>query len=184
MALVGGLIVQLMMKRLGLDLLIIRPLQQRISGVALDVVVVTALASINLMILGANMGVFIILSVAGIAWNIWAFLYLAPRMIPVHWFERGIGDMGQSMGVTATGILLIRMVDPENKTGAFESFAYKQLFFEPIVGGGLFTAAAPALVVQFGPVSVLLLTAGLLAFWLIFGFLNFRQMTAITESTT
>jgi len=184
MALVGGLIVQLMMKRLGLDLLIIRPLQQRISGVALDVVVVTALASINLMILGANMGVFIILAVAGIAWNIWAFIYLAPRIIPVHWFERGIGDMGQSMGVTATGILLIRMVDPENKTGAFESFAYKQLFFEPIVGGGLFTAAAPALVVQFGPVSVLLLTAGLLAFWLIFGFMNFRQMTARTQSTT
>ena len=36
--------------------------------------------------------------------------------------------MGQSMGVTATGILLLRMVDPENKSGAFESFAYKQLF--------------------------------------------------------
>jgi len=184
MALVGGLIVQLMMKRLGLDLLIIRPLQQRISGVALDVVVVTALASINLMILGANLGVFLILAIAGITWNIWAFLYLAPRIIPVHWFERGIGDMGQSMGVTATGILLIRMVDPENNTGAFESFAYKQLFFEPIVGGGLFTAAAPALVVQFGPVSVLFVTAGLLAFWLIFGFLNFRQMNARAESAT
>jgi ESS family glutamate:Na+ symporter len=175
MALVGGIILQLFLKRLGLDLLIIRPLMNNIAGVALDVVVVTALASISLAVLGSNFGPFVILSVAGIAWNILAFLYLAPRLIPSHWFERGIGDMGQSMGVTATGILLLRMVDPENDSGAFESFAYKQLFFEPIVGGGLFTAAAPALIVQFGSVTVLILTGAILAFWLIFGFLMFGR---------
>ena len=70
------------------------------------------------------------------------------------------------MGVTATGILLLRMVDPDNRSGAFESFAYKQLFFEPIVGGGLFTAASPALISRFGLVAVLVLTSGLLLFWL------------------
>ena len=178
MALVGGIIVQLAMRSLGLDSLIMRRLQERIAGVALDVVVVTALATIALTVIGANLGAFIILAVAGIAWNILAFIYIAPKMLPVYWFERGLGDLGQSMGVTATGILLIRMVDPENRTGAFESFAYKQLFFEPIVGGGLFTAAAPPLIRQFGPVAVLLLTAGLLAFWLIFGFWNYRSIKA------
>lgn len=138
-------------------------------------VVVTALASISLSVIGSNLGVFTILSVVGITWNVVMFLYFAPRIFPSHWFEKGIGDMGQSMGVTATGILLLRMVDPENRTGAFESFAYKQLFFEPIVGGGLFTAAAPALVVRFGLVPVLLLTGGLLIFWLAMGFLIIRQ---------
>lgn len=178
MALVGGIIVQLTMRRLGLDALIMRRLQERIAGVALDVVVVTAIATIALTVIGANLGAFIILAVAGILWNILAFIFIAPRILPVYWFERGIGDMGQSMGVTATGILLIRMVDPENRTGAFESFAYKQLFFEPIVGGGLFTAAAPPLIRQFGPVAVLLLTTGLLVFWLIFGFWNYRAIKA------
>ncbi|NET81243.1 MAG: sodium:glutamate symporter [Moorea sp. SIO1F2] len=176
MALIGGLIVQVVTVRLGLGSLIIRPLQERISGVALDVVIVTALASISLKVLGNNLLPFLILAIAGIVWNIWAFVFLAPRILPRYWFERGIGDMGQSMGVTATGILLIQMVDPDNHTGAFESFAYKQLFFEPIVGGGLFTAAAPALIVQFGPSVVLLLTTGLLAFWLIFGLWNFKRM--------
>ena len=175
MALIGGIIIQVVMKRLDLDSLIIRRLQERIAGVALDILVVTALATINLAVLGANIGVFLTLSIVGIIWNVLAFIYLAPRILPIYWFERGIGDMGQSMGVTATGILLIRMVDAENRTGAFESFAYKQLFFEPIVGGGLFTAAAPALIVQFGSVSVLLLTAGLLAFWLIFGLINCQR---------
>ena len=178
MALVGGIIVQLAMRSLGLDSLIMRRLQERIAGVALDVVVVTALATIALTVIGANLGAFIILAVAGIVWNILAFICIAPRMLPVYWFERGLGDVGQSMGVTATGILLIRMVDPENRTGAFESFAYKQLFFEPIVGGGLFTAAAPPLIRQFGPVAVLLLTTGLLIFWLVFGFWNYRSIKA------
>ena len=177
MALIGGIIVQVVMKRLDLDVLIIRRLQERIAGVALDLLVVTALATINLAVLGANIGVFLTLSIVGIAWNVLAFVYLAPRILPIYWFERGVGDMGQSMGVTATGILLIRMVDPENRTGAFESFAYKQLFFEPIVGGGLFTAAAPALIDRFGSVSILSLTAALLAFWLIFGILNCKRMS-------
>jgi ESS family glutamate:Na+ symporter len=83
--------------------------------------------------------------------------------------------MGQSMGVTATGILLLRMVDPDNRSGAFESFAYKQLFFEPIVGGGLFTAAAPALIARFGLWTTLLITGGLLLFWLAMGVLLIRQ---------
>ena len=175
MALIGGIIIQVVMKRLDLDSLILRRLQERIAGVALDILVVTALATINLAVLGANLGVFLTLSLVGIIWNVLAFIYLAPRILPVCWFERGIGDMGQSMGVTATGILLIRMVDAENRTGAFESFAYKKLFFEPIVGGGLFTAAAPTLIVQFGSVSVLFLTCSLLAFWLIFGLINCQR---------
>ena len=146
-----------------------------LAGLSLDIVIVSALASISLKVLGGNLGVFVILSVVGITWNLFAFIFLAPRLIPSFWFERGIGDMGQSMGVTATGILLLRMVDPENKSDAFESFAYKQLFFEPIVGGGLFTAAAPILVDKFGAVTMLIITALLLAFWLIFGFITFGK---------
>ena len=175
MALVGGILVQLTLERLDLEALVIQPLMKNIAGLALDVVVVTALASISLQVIGSNLGVFAILSIVGIAWNVLFFLYFAPRIFPDHWFEKGIGDMGQSMGVTATGILLLRMVDPRNESGAFESFAYKQLFFEPIVGGGLFTAAAPALIVRFGLGGMLLLTGGLLLFWLAMGILLIRQ---------
>lgn len=142
-----------------------------------------ALASISLAIIARNFGAFAVLAIAGIAWNVLFFMYVAPRMIPTNWFERGIGDMGQSMGVTATGILLMRMVDPQDKTGAFESFGYKQLFFEPIVGGGLFTGAAPILINRFGPLAVLLLTGGLLAFWLIFGFWNYKKITQSMNAT-
>jgi len=48
--------------------------------------------------------------------------------------------MGQSMGVTATGLMLLRIVDPDYKTPALEAFAYKQLLHEPFMGGGIITS--------------------------------------------
>ncbi len=180
-ALIGGIIVQLILRKLGLEALIMRSLMNNIAGLALDIVVITALASISLQVLGVNFIPFLLLGFLGIAWNILAFVFLAPRLIPSFWFERGICDLGQSMGVTATGILLLRMVDPDNKSGAFESFAYKQLFFEPIVGGGLFTATAPVLIARFGSVSVLILTTILLFVWLILGFVLFGKQSQLAR---
>ena len=175
MALIGGLIVQITMKRLGIDGLILRPLQKNIAGVSLDVVIFSAIASISLTILGTNLIPFLILALAGVTWNLFAFLFFAPRILPSYWFERGIGDVGQSMGVTATGLLLLQMVDPDNRTGALESFAYKQLLFEPIMGGGFFTAAAPILVFQLGAMPVLIITGSVLIFWIGFGLINLKR---------
>ena len=176
MALIGGIILQVAMVRLRLDALVERPLMERIAGIALDATIVTALASLSLAAIGSNLAPFFLLAIVGIVWNVFAFVVIAPRVLPTYWFERGLGDLGQSMGVTATGILLLRMVDPDNESGAFESFAYKQLFFEPIVGGGLFTAAAPALIDKFGAVGMLVLTSVLLVAWLAFGLVNFRKL--------
>ncbi|MEN9236574.1 MAG: sodium/glutamate symporter [Gloeomargarita sp. GMQP_bins_120] len=169
MALIGGMLVQLAMQWLGLDCLILRPLVQRIAGTALDALIVAALASMSLVAIGQNLGPFLLLSAAGILWNVGFFLYYAPRLFPDYWFEKGIADLGQSMGVTATGLLLLRMVDPALRSGALESFAYKQLLFEPIVGGGLFTAAAPVLIHTWGLWPMLGLTGVILTFWLLVG---------------
>ncbi|MGD1910271.1 MAG: sodium/glutamate symporter [Rivularia sp. (in: cyanobacteria)] len=176
MILVGGILVQLLLIRTNRSYMVSRPLMEHIGGLALDVTIVTALASISLKALSANLVPLLILSIAGIVWNVFVYVFLAPRLIPFYPNERGLGDLGQSMGVTATGILLLRMVDPDNRTGAFECFAYKQLLFEPILGGGLFTAAAPTLIVRYGSIPVLLFTSAVLAFWLIFGIWNCNKL--------
>lgn len=54
-----------------------------------------------------------------------------------------------------------------------EAFGYKQLLFEPVGGGGLFTAASLPLIYQCGPVPVLAGTGFLLATWLAFGLWRF-----------
>lgn len=175
LAMIGGVVVQLVMDKMHRSQHISRRLMNRISGTALDFTIVSALGTLSLSALGANLVPFLLLATAGILWNTFAVMYLAPRLIPLSWFERGICDYGQSMGVTVTGLLLMRMADPQNESGALESFGYKQLLFEPIVGGGLFTAASMPLIAQFGPIFVLGLTATLTAGWLIAGYLVFGR---------
>lgn len=175
LAMLGGVIVQLVVDRMHQNHHINRRLMNRISGTALDFTIVSALGTLSLTALGANITPFLLLAGAGMAWNIFGVMVLAPRLIPTGWFERGVGDFGQSMGVTVTGLLLMRMADPQNESGALESFGYKQLLFEPIVGGGLFTAAAMPLIAEFGSVFVLLLTTGITLFWLVVGYFMFGR---------
>lgn len=173
MAMLGGVLLQLLLDRTGRQALVDRRLINRISGAALDLIIVAALGTLSLEAIGGNLGPFVVLAVAGIAWNVGAFLLLAPRIVPEYAYERGLGDFGQSMGMTVTGLLLMRIADPPNRSGGLEAFGYKQLLFEPIVGGGLFTAASVPLIAQLGPVPVLLGTSVLLVFWVTLGLRRF-----------
>ena len=77
--------------------------------------------------------------------------------------------------MTVTGLLLMRMADPENRTRAIESFGYKQLLFEPFVGGGVITAMSVPLIVAFGPVTMLAVSAAVFLAWLVFGWALFMR---------
>ena len=85
-------------------------------------------------------------------------LFLAKRLLPDAWFERAIVELGQSMGVTATGLLLLRVVDPEVEIPAYSAFGYKQLLHEPFMGGGLWTSIAIPLAITRGAWIVFLIS--------------------------
>lgn len=166
MAMVGGIILQLFLAKFDKRRLVDRKTISKIQGVALDLLIISAIASLSLTVIGDNIIPFILLAVGGIVTNLVFFLWLGPKMIPNYWFERGIGDFGQGMGVAATGIMLMRIVDPENKSPALDAFGYKQILFEPMVGGGLVTAAAIPFIIQFGSIPVLIVvTILMIAFW-------------------
>jgi glutamate:Na+ symporter, ESS family len=173
MAMLGGVLLQLVLDRTGRAELVDRHLVNRISGTALDLIIVAALGTLSLAAIGGNLGPFVLLAVTGIIWNVAAFLLLAPRIVPEYAYERGLGDFGQSMGMTVTGLLLMRIADPPNRSGGLEAFGYKQLLFEPVVGGGLFTAASIPLIAQVGAVPVLVGTSALLVFWVVLGLHRF-----------
>lgn len=173
---IGGLLVQVLVQRVGLAHLVVRSYIARAGGIALDLTIVTALASLSLQAIGGNMLPFLLLALSGTAWCVFGVLVIAPRIIPYNWFERGIGDFGQSMGMTVSGLLLMRMADPENRSGAMDSFGYKQLLFEPVVGGGLFTGMSVALISSYGAVPILVLCSVLTAGWLSFGLLYFGPL--------
>jgi glutamate:Na+ symporter, ESS family len=98
-----------------------RRLMNRISGASLDLLIVGAVATVSLQAIGTHLAPFLLLAGAGILWSLSAVLFLAPRVVPTYWFERAAGDFGQSMGVTVTGLLLMRVADPPNRSGALRS---------------------------------------------------------------
>ena len=61
--------------------------------------------------------------------------------------------------------MLLRTVDPENKTPAAMSFGYKQLLHEPFMGGGIWTALAFMLVYGIGWLNVWLISLAMLVVW-------------------
>jgi len=169
LAMIGGVVLQVFVAQVGWDKRIDRKLVNRISGTALDVLIVAAMATLSLGALGTHFWAFVLLCVVGIAWNLFGLLILAPRMFPENWMQNGLANFGQGMGMTVVGLLLVRMSDPDNKTGAMDAFGYKQLLFEPVVGGGLFTAASLPLIAEFGPIPILIGVSVIMTGWLILG---------------
>lgn len=184
LAMIGGIIVQAVADRFDRKRVLDEQTVARVQGFSLDVLIIAAMATLSLQSIADNFAPFALLAVAGILWCLFAFLVLAPRMMPSHWFERGIGEFGQSLGVTATGMVLMRVVDPELKTPAYSAFGYKQLVFEPFFGGGLITAAAIPLIVspQVGPWGFLGMMAATMAVAMFFGLVVLRRRAARAAS--
>lgn len=170
LAMIGGIIVQIVYRKIFSGKLTIDRNQiNRLQGVSLDFLILASLGSLSLQVIADYWEGLFLLAVSGIIWNVLGFAIFAPRFIKNYWFPRGIGDFGQSMGMTATGLLLIRLADPQNESEAISAFGYKQLMFEPVVGGGLFTAASMPLIARVGSENILILVSGLFLFWLILG---------------
>lgn len=165
----GGLIVQIILSKVNKQHLVDQNTVRIFSAIALDLLIITAIGTMSLNIIGHNFAPFAILAVAGIVWILGCFFFLAPHIFKKHWFEYGLTDTGQAMGMTATGLLLNRLVDPLNRTGAREAFAYKQLAYEPFLGGGIVTSLAVVMLVEFGQVPVLIGSIVVFLFWLIVG---------------
>jgi ESS family glutamate:Na+ symporter len=165
LCMLGGLIVQALEQRFDKHNLIDLGITRRIQNASLDFLVVAAIATIKLNVILSGLAPLLILVIAGIAWNVFCVLFLARRILPDAWFERSIAELGQSMGVTATGLLLLRVVDPDYETPAADAFACKQLVHEPFMGGGLWTGMAIPLIAVIGAPKVFLIAASAMAIW-------------------
>jgi ESS family glutamate:Na+ symporter len=165
LCMLGGVIVQLLADKFDSHEHMDEGLMLRIQNCALDFLVVAAIATIRIDVVAQHWVPIVILIFAGIAWNVLMLMVFARRAFKDAWFERGIAEMGQSMGVTATGLLLLRVVDPDYETEAAEAFAAKQLLHEPFMGGGLWTGAAIPLLALWGGWPIFGIAVGAIAIW-------------------
>ncbi len=169
----GGMIAQIIWSKLGLSTS--RPLVELLSSIALSILIATAVATMSINAIGHNIGIFLVLAVTGIVWILFGFTVLARHMFKKHWFQNGIVNAAQSMGMTATGLLFLHMVDPDDKTNSAESFGFKQLMFEPFVGGGIVTALSMPAIIAIGLPMFTAIAAGICAFWMVIGVTYFGR---------
>jgi ESS family glutamate:Na+ symporter len=163
---IGGFIVQLVLSRTNHERLVERRTVNDITGLSLDILIAAAIGTLSLSTLGANIASIVILTVLSLTWSVTGLLWLGPRFFSAHWFDRGIADYGQSQGNVATGFILAEMADPAHTTGAAMGYGYKQLFYEPFLGGGILTALSVPIILSIGSltfgIASALITVGLI----------------------
>lgn len=168
LAFLTGLVMRAVMAKGRVAKYIDKPTLQSISGTATDVLIVAGIASIQPQVV-ADFGIeLIIVFVFGLILTLFLGLWVAPRLMHDGWFERSIFTWGWSTGAVATGIAMLRVVDPELKSNTLEDFGIAYIpvtpveitavtFVPPLVIAG----AAWAVVGIWGVIAVVAVIAGL-----------------------
>ena len=162
LAILGSLLVRWLLQRSGRSQWASAPIQSEVSTLAADLLIASATSGLNLQLLQANWLPISLLAGTGLAWNLLISLWLAPKLLPKDWFERALVEFGQATGVAASGLLLLRMADPEDQSDALPAFSLKQLLLQPLLSGGVITVVAPLAVAGWGLPLWTLVCAGVM----------------------
>ena len=107
---------------LKLDFLVDSRVCDHITGPLTDFAVTAAVASLPIRAVTENMVPILCMVTVGLAGTV-ALLLLCRRVLRDCWFEQMIASFGMATGVFITGILLLRIVDPESKTPALSVYS-------------------------------------------------------------
>lgn len=127
-ALICSIFLQKILKIIKLDDYVDKKIITHLGSSETDYLVVFGVASINISVVVKYLTPIIILSIIEFALAIVWFLVISPRFFENYWFERGMYIYGLSTGVMATGIILLRVTDPEFKSGVLEDFGFAWIF--------------------------------------------------------
>jgi glutamate:Na+ symporter, ESS family len=148
----GGLIVRELLHVVGLSRLLDPPTVRRLTGVALDVVIVTSITVISPASIAAYGWPIAAMLALGCAWCVFNLLWVSPRLLPrKNWFELGLMNYGFATATTPQSLLLLKLADRDLKSGAAETYAGAVPLSAPFIGGGLLTFVGfPLVIAQWG----------------------------------
>jgi ESS family glutamate:Na+ symporter len=126
------LLVRKIMQIVKLDHIVDDGIMSRIAGFSVDFLVVAAIAAISLDVVMQFIGPILITSLAvGLITLFFSFWY-AKRSFSSYHFERAIAIYGMLTGTINTGLILLRMVDPEYKTPVAQDLVFTSAISLPL----------------------------------------------------
>lgn len=132
-ALIIAYLFQFIIKKMGKAEYIDRETINRVSGTATDFLVIAGVGSIKMAIIAKYAIPLALLCAFGFIINLVWVMKFAPMISKKHWFEKSTIVWGSATGTTTTGIMLLRIVDPEFKSHALEETAIALVLNRPIV---------------------------------------------------
>lgn len=127
-ALICGVLLNFILKLLKFDDYVDKKIINHIGSSATDYLVAFGVASINIKIVIQYWVPIVVLAILGFVFVSLILFVISPRFFHNYWFERGIYIFGLSTGVMATGVILLRVTDPEFKSGVLEDFGFAWIF--------------------------------------------------------
>ncbi len=148
--LIGSLLIRYILEKTKNTDFISNILQREIGILSTDLLIFTAMASLDIATVFENWVVILLLTIFGLIWNLICIAYFAYFIFDDYWFEKSLIEFGNSTGVVASGLLLLRLADPKNISKTLPIFTSKQLFAQLILSGGFFTVVAPLVISKIG----------------------------------
>jgi glutamate:Na+ symporter, ESS family len=176
-AFVVGLFAKTLLRRTGALHYLDSTTMSSVSGASTDLLVAFGIASIVPSVVATYAVPLAILLAFGTVYCVVLFRYLTPAMFSHAWLERGLFTWGWSTASLATGIALLRIVDPTGKSKTVEEFGLAYVGFAPIEIA--MAIVAPILVIQgfgWGFIAACLVTGvGVLAAAFLLGWNSVRD---------
>lgn len=146
-----------------------------IGTLALEYLIITAIATMKLDVIMNNAAAILTIASAGLILTTIILLVLPRLWLKKNWLENGMVMFGAWTGSTATGMMLLRIADPELETDAGPNLIAATPLWQISTQNFFLTIAPYFVVTATGFNNLALGTAGMLVVALIVGFILGRK---------
>lgn len=148
LTMIAGVIIQTVLNHTKFRDSVDKHVEDRIGSMATDYLVGFGVASISITVVKSFIGPIAVLCVLGTIWPLFMVFWLGRRLYHNFWFERSIFIFGWCTGVVAIGVTLLRICDPEMKSGTLDDYGTAYTVISVIEV--FLVALAPQLAVSMG----------------------------------
>ena len=110
-------------RKLNLDFLIDSNVKGKITGSFTEFAVIGAVASLPLDTVFTYLAPILVMVILGFIGTVAILFILCKKYLKVDWFEHMIATLGMSSGVFLTGLLLLKICDPDSESTALGNYS-------------------------------------------------------------